>query len=78
MNLKVKTLMNVLVLGGAALVSQSLLAEEQSTPTQQITKNPAFCSSKSPDICEPKAIDQQCVLVPKEGLECCWGTSCND
>lgn len=78
MNLKIKTLMNVLVIGGSTLVSHQAFAEELITQPQPVMKSLAFCSAKDPRTCEAKVVDNQCTIAPKDGLECCWGTSCDE
>jgi hypothetical protein len=77
--MKLNNLFKVLVLGGAALSANTSLAQESNpTPTEEV-KAPAFCGQKYPGSCVPTIVDgNKCAIVPAPGLECCWGTSCDD
>jgi hypothetical protein len=67
-------LFKILVLGGAALAASPVMAQDVSIETEP--KQQVFCKPTTEANCEVKVVDNQCQSVPKEGLECCWGTSC--
>ncbi len=77
MNLSIKSLLNVLVISGAALVAHGQTTEELQIPGVE-KSTVVFCSADNEEVCEAKVVNNQCSIVEKAGIECCWGTSCND
>lgn len=73
--MKVNSLFTVLVVGGAALTANVGMAEDMLSEAPPITEQ-VFCNPQSEDTCVVTVVNNQCVLAPKPGLECCWGTSC--
>ena len=72
------SMFKVLVLGGALLTAHATSAQSRvakfSLPIQLENEGAlAFCEPKSPDFCELNGDGKS---VPKPGLVCCWGTSC--
>ncbi len=72
----INKLFNVLVLGGSMLVSTNGHASNDLT-----TDKIAFCTSTNECKEALSCTDQGDVIkkmVPKDGISCCWGTSCAD
>lgn len=71
-------LFKVLVLGGAMITGPSALAQETAPVLElpivaEAELTPVFCNANPTETCE---LNSAGLLVAKEGLECCWGTSC--
>lgn len=59
-------LFHVLVIGGNMLMTGAVTAEPANVDN-------GFCDPADPAVCE---INSEGKGVPKEGVVCCWGTSC--
>jgi hypothetical protein len=74
--MRTEKLFGLLVVGGAALAAGSAPVKAQVIEEAA----PAFCSPHDPTLPEE---ENTCVLNAdgtqsvREGLECCWGTSCD-
>lgn len=76
--MNVDKLFKVLVVGGALMTSAETMAfGHQSLEVQPEVKeelSPAFCSPEDENLCVE---NEEGEIVVKEGLYCCWGTSCS-
>lgn len=86
--MKTEKLFNILVLGGALITTPAIYAEvsEQRQQTAKILLNelleapaiPAIqtmCAADKPTVCVDDGTGKK---VPRAGVVCCWGTSCED
>ena len=82
--MKTDRLFNILVLGGALITAPSIQGSEVSPrnsheiPKALLESDPipptlAVCSPDDEKVC---VIDDEGNSVPRAGLACCWGTSC--
>ncbi len=76
--MNIDKLFKVLVVGGALMTSAETMAfGHQSLDVQAESKeepSPAFCNPEDENQCVE---NDQGEIVVKEGLYCCWGTSCS-
>jgi hypothetical protein len=76
--MNVDKLFKVLVVGGALMTAAETMAfDHQSLEVQTEVKEelgPAFCSPEDENLCVQ---NEEGEIVVKEGLYCCWGTSCS-
>jgi len=74
--MKMNKLFQVLVVGGAMLSTNGLLADQQNPTPAELDPESELVFCTEPNI--EKYCEEACdgKLVAKEGLECCWGTSC--
>jgi hypothetical protein len=83
--MKTNKLFQALVVTGALMGANAMANSPSSAETERLLasleagsaleKTRVFCNSKDPEVC----VSIGCGLgKPKPGLECCWGTSCND
>ncbi|OQW46216.1 MAG: hypothetical protein A4S09_16610 [Proteobacteria bacterium SG_bin7] len=82
--MKTEKLFNVLVLGGALITTPTIYADvsEQNQranvllnhllEAQPIPARQAFCSADDQATC----VEEKGKKVPRAGIVCCWGTSC--
>lgn len=76
---KTNSLYTVLVLGGSLLVSAGAQAGEVPSEKNLVIGDAreatGFCNTPAttPDLCEVKADGS---AAPRDGVTCCWGTSC--
>ena len=76
--MNVDKLFKVLVLGGALMTSTESMAFGNQTLAVQAEEKtelgPAFCNPEDENLCVE---NDEGEVVVKEGLYCCWGTSCS-
>ena len=63
--MKLDKLFQVLVAGGAMISASGAYASDL---------DQAFCQPEDPEMCELD--EEEGIWKAKEGLECCWGTTC--
>ena len=79
--MKTEKLFGLLVVGGALWVTQSALPCGVPEPIEEEAEPlPAFCSPFNPELPDDQntcVIDDQGKQVVRQGLVCCWATSCD-